>query len=225
MGADSLARVAGDFFATVMLVSEAGANASAEPSGLRSQLVAQLDALSKSPEAMALEAQELEEARFALVAWADEMLLRSEWPGAMAWSEDLLQTRLFRTNRGGDEFYERLARLRPEQSEARLIYFLCFCFGFEGQLIDHDAERQVLVQQHYDMLRAAGKARDQISSGQISPEAYELEVHLTPPTSGSLVRIIGRWAAIAAGLFVVLYGVLFIMASGVDLPPPSWQGR
>jgi type IV/VI secretion system ImpK/VasF family protein len=220
----SLGRVAGDFFASVMLVVEAGEAGQVDPSTLRGQLVTQLDAISKHPVAAALEPMELEDARFALAAWADELLVGSAWPGAGSWSSELLQTRLFRTNRGGDEFYERLGRLRPDQNAARQIYFLCFCFGFEGQLIGQEPERRALMQQHYDMLRAAGKARDLVAAGQLSPEAYQLEVHLEPPASGSLVRILSRWGLLAAGVLGVLWAVLAVLARRVPLPPDHWLG-
>jgi len=220
----SLGRVAGDFFASVMLVAEAGEAGQVDPATLRGQLVTELDALAKHPAATALEPMELEDARFALAAWADELLARSAWPSAAVWASDLLQTRLFRTNRGGDEFYERLARLRPDQNAARQIYFLCLCFGFEGQLIGQEPERRALMQQNYDMLRAAGKARDLVTAGQLSPEAYQLEVHLEAPTSGSLVRILSRWGLLAAGVLFALWAVLAVLSRRVPLPPDHWIG-
>lgn len=220
----SLGRIAGDFFASVMLVAEAGEAGQTDPATLRGQLVTQLDAVSKHPVATALEPMELEDARFALAAWADELLVRSAWSGADVWAADLLQTRLFRTNRGGDEFYERLGRLRPDQNAARQIYFLCFCFGFEGQLIGQEPERRALMQQHYDMLRAAGKARDLVNAGQLSPEAYQLEVHLEPPSSGSLGRILSRWGLLSAALLLGLWVVLAVFSRRVPLPPAHWIG-
>jgi type VI secretion system protein ImpK len=216
----TLGRVAGDFFATVLLVADAPDEHYVDPSQLRAQLVSQLDTIAKHPVATSLEAQELEQARFALVAWADEILLRSRWPGRDEWAQELLQLRLFRTNRGGDEFYERLARLRPDQTAARQIYFLCFAFGFEGQLVGEESQRQTVIQQNYDMLRASGLAQDLVvTTGQLSPEAYELEVHLDPPSSGSLARIALRWGGLAALIFGLLWGVLTFMAGRVPLPP------
>ena len=180
-----------------------------------------LDDLARHPVALALAPQELEDSRFALVVWADETILGSGWVGREQWGHELLQLQLFRTNRGGDEFYERLNRLRPDQSAARLIYFLCLAFGFEGQMIEQPEQRRALMQQNYDMLRAAGLARDVLSAGRVSPEAYELEVHLEPPASGSFGRVLLRWGGGAAVLFALLWGILTLLAGRVPLPPGS----
>lgn len=219
MAEPNLARLAGDFFATVLLVADAPQGQGVDPANLRAQLVSRLDALSRHPTAQAMGAQELDDARFALVAWADEALLRSHWHGRDEWAQELLQSRLFRTNRGGDEMYERLARLRPDQSAARRIFLLCFAFGFEGQLVDQPQQRQALIQQHYDMLRAAGQVRDLVTVGRLAPEAYELEVQLKPPSGGGITRILLLWAGGAALLFVLLWAILATLAAGVPLPP------
>lgn len=215
----NLGRAASDYIASVLLAAEAPEDHAVDASNLRAQLVGRLDEISKHPAAIGLEPQELDDAKFALVAWTDEILLLSRWPGREAWSQDLLQFALFRTNRGGDEFYERLARLRPDQSAARLIFFLCFCFGFQGQLVGEEPQRMALVQQNFDMLRAAGYATDLVTQGQLSNEAYNLEVHLEPPSSGTVLRVILRWGGGALLLFALFWGVLVFMASRVALPP------
>jgi type IV/VI secretion system ImpK/VasF family protein len=219
--AQSLARVAGDFIASVLLVAEAPSGHFVDPAALRAQLVRQLSALEKHPVAQALDSQEVDDARFALVAWADEKLLRASWSGQTEWAQELLQVSLYRTNRAGDEFYQRLTRLRPDQHAARLVFFLCFVFGFEGQLVGEESQRRVVIQQNYDMLRAAGQVQDMMTLGesQISPAAYELAIQLEPPPSGTVVRILLRWGGGAAVLFGLLWAILRFMAGTVSLPP------
>lgn len=219
MATSSLARSVDDFIARVLLVAESPAESGFDPSRLRAQLLEDLAALDRHPAAQRLDAQEIEHARFALAVWADEQLLESSWSGRESWGHEMLQMQLFRTNRGGDEFYERLSRLRPGESEARLIYFLCLVFGFEGQLVGDEAARRALIQQHFDMLRAAGLARDVVTSERLSPEAYSLEVHLEPPSSGAVRRIVFGWTALAATVFGLYWGGLWLMAQRVPLPP------
>lgn len=219
MAASTLARAADDFIARVLLVAESPAESGFDASRLRAQLLADLAALDRHPSAQHLDAQELDHARFALAVWADEQLLESSWSGREAWGHEMLQMQLFRTNRGGDEFYERLSRLRPGENQARLVYFLCLVFGFEGQLVGDEASRRALIHQHFDMLRAAGVARDLVTSDRLSPEAYELEVHLEPPSSGAARRILVGWTLLAATFFAIYWGGLWLMAQRVPLPP------
>ena len=221
MAEQNLGRAADDFIARVLLTTEAPPDQVIDPSQLRAKLLGDLGAFEKSPSAQSLEAQELDDARFALVAWADEMLLKADWSGRDAWAQELLQMQLYRTNRGGDEFFERLARLRPDQSGGRLVYFLCLAFGFEGQLVGDDAALRALAAQHLDMLRASGVARDLFTTERLSPEAYELEVHLEAPQSGTARRIVLGWAAVAGLVFLLCWGVLRLMAARVALPPGS----
>ena len=221
MAAASLGRAAGDFFARVLLVHETPGAIHVDASQLRAQLLGDLAALEAHPLAQRLDPQQLDDARFALVVWADELLLKTPWPGRDAWAHDLLQMRLYRTNRGGDEFYDRLARLRPDHGEARLVYFLCLVFGFEGQLVGAEPERRALLQQHFDLLRASGLARDLVTADRLSPEAYALEVELEAPSSGGARRILLGWTAAAALVFVLAWGALRLLAERVPLPPGS----
>ena len=221
MAAASLGRVAGDFFARVLLVHEAPGAAPPDASPLRAQLLDELAALDAHPFVQRLDAQQRDDARFALAVWADELLLKTPWPGRDAWAHDLLQMRLYRTNRGGDEFFDRLARLRPDHGEARGVYFLCLVFGFEGQLVGDEPARRALLQQHFDMLRASGLARDLVTAERLTPEAYALEIELEPPPSGGARRILFGWAAAAALVFVLAWGALRLLAERVALPPGS----
>jgi type VI secretion system protein ImpK len=204
-----------------MLAAESGQVQPSDPAALRQQLMTALQSFATHPATRQLGADEIEDARFALVAWADETLLRSQWPGREQWAQSLMQLELFRTNRGGNEFYEHLARLRPDQSSVREIHLLCLAFGFEGQLADREPERQTLIQQQLEMLRAAGHTRDLAASVPLSPAAYQLEIQLQPRSGSGLPRIILGWAGAAAGLFGLLWSILTYMAASVQLPPGS----
>ena len=204
-----------------MLAAESGQTQPSDPAALRQQLLTTLQSFATHPATRQLGAEEIEDARFALVAWADETLLRSHWPGREQWAQSLLQLELFQTNRGGNEFYEHLARLRPDQSVVREIHLLCLAFGFEGQMADREPERQNLIQQQFEILRAAGHARNLLTSVPLSPAAYELEIQLQPRSGSGLPRILLGWVAAATGLFGLLWSILTYMAASVPLPPGS----
>jgi type IV/VI secretion system ImpK/VasF family protein len=75
-----------------------------------------------------------QEACFAVVAWADETILKhSTWKHHPEWNAFPLQLEYFQTRNAGEEFFERLERLRPEQKEIREVYYLCLGLGFSGR--------------------------------------------------------------------------------------------
>lgn len=219
MGTPGLARVAGDFVASVALFDSSPEEQRPEAAVLRSRWLGLLDAALRHPAAQEVPAEELEHARFALVAWADEVALRSDWPGRDEWSHDPLQLQLFRTNRGGDEFFERLARVRPDQSDAREVFLLCLALGFEGQYAGREPERRQLMQQQLEMLRAAGRATDLASLSPLAPGAYELEIRLGRRGGADWRRIVLAWGGGALALLFVCWVALTCAAA--DFPEPG----
>lgn len=214
----TLGRAAGDFFAYVQLFQHSPPDQRPDAAGLRGQLLAHLEGFGKHPAAQAAPPVDLEEARFALVAWADEMILRTEWAGRDEWVREPLQLQLFRTNRAGDEFFERLSRLRAEQTDAREVFFLCLVFGLEGQYADRDSERRALLGQQYEMLRVAGRAADVATVSPLTPGAYDVEIHLPGHRHRSIWRPLGVLAALAALVFGVLFVVLYLLGGRVPAP-------
>ena len=214
----TLGRAAGDFFSYVQLFQQAPADQRADGTALRSRLMGLLEEFAKHPQARAASPVELEEARFALVAFADEMILRTDWDGRSDWLADTLQLQLFRTNRGGDEFFERLARLRAENTDAREIFFLCLVFGMEGQYADRDSERRALITQQFEMLRVAGRAADVATVAPVTPTAYEVEIQLPGQRQRSVWRPIVTLALLSSGVFAVLLVVLYLLGGRVPAP-------
>ena len=140
-------------FVSAFGAGEAGRELSA--SALNNQLLGMLDRFAKSDDLAELQPDDINECRFALVAWIDEVIHRSNWPGRAEWAAEPLQKRLYRTSRAGNVFYEHLQRLRPDQLRVREIYLLVLTLGFEGQYSDQPAERRALIAHQYDTLRAA----------------------------------------------------------------------
>lgn len=98
---------------------------------------AQLDALIAEARRNAHDAGHLdadvEQALFALAAWADEILIAANWPGAAQWQRSLLQRRYFNISNAGIAFFERLETLGPQQLPVREVYYLCLGMGFAGR--------------------------------------------------------------------------------------------
>lgn len=219
-GARTLGRVAGDVFAYGAAFQGAPEEARPPAGILRQQLHGLLEEFRKDPAAQAVAATELEEARFALVAWLDETVLRTTWAGRDEWQREPLQLQLFRTNRAGDEFYEHLARLRPDQADAREVYLLCLALGFEGHYAGQEAERRALMAREYEQLRAAGRALD-LGAEPVAPEAYEVEIALGDPGASRVWPSVLALAGGAAGVLGVLWLALRFLGHGVPVPPGS----
>lgn len=74
---------------------------------------------------------------FALVAFADEMILTSKLPFRAAWADQPLQLAYFNENAAGEEFFTRLDAIRKpgETATADVLesYYLCLSLGFKGR--------------------------------------------------------------------------------------------
>src|SRR5512134_2118281 len=82
--------------------------------------------------ALGIDPRDYDEARFAVCAWVDETILNMPWTHREEWLKSLLQSELYNTTKAGEEFFDRLNQLRPDQNHVREVYYLCLCLGFIG---------------------------------------------------------------------------------------------
>jgi len=77
---------------------------------------------------------ELAEARYALTAFMDEQILKSNWPGRAEWMNQPLQLQLYREYTAGENFFKRMTALmqRGTPSVALEVYYMCLTLGFRG---------------------------------------------------------------------------------------------
>ncbi len=218
MADQGLARVAADYITLVQLIQQAPGERLPEVQALRNQLLELLDAMTDDAAELGIEPAEVEEARFALAVWADETILRSEWPGREAWPAELLQARLFRTTRGGNEFYKHLKELSPEQQDAREVYFLALVMGFEGQYAGQEDQRNAIVAHQFKVLRAGGRGLDLGIEDPLVPSAYDVDIELPRVGGLGVMAILGLGLAALAGIYLVAWLVLYLVAGEVRLP-------
>lgn len=78
---------------------------------------------------------DLDEARYAIVAFIDEQLFKAPWAGRQEWMLEPLQLVHFNENTAGEGFFTRLDALEKEQRRLHVleIYFLCLTLGFQGK--------------------------------------------------------------------------------------------
>ena len=218
MALQSLARAAGDYVTLVQLIRQAPADRLPPVGELREQLLELLDEFNRDATEIGIDEEEIRDARFALAVWADESALRAEWPGREEWHRELLQSRLYRTTRGGNEFYERLGRLDSEHHDAREVFVLAMLLGFEGQYAGQTTERSAIITQQIRSLRAGSRGLDLSVDGPFMPSSYDLDIEI--PTIGglSLPAILGIGAGALVALYLFAWLILYLVAGEVPLP-------
>ena len=79
--------------------------------------------------------QDMIDAKFALAAFADEVIYHSTWPGKTQWLSNPLQLQFFGLNTAGDGFFVNLDNLHGARGRNHVaqIYFLCLALGFQGK--------------------------------------------------------------------------------------------
>jgi type VI secretion system protein ImpK len=79
--------------------------------------------------------QDMIDAKFALAAFADEIVYHSTWPGKTQWLSNPLQLQFFGLNTAGDGFFSNLDNLYGQRNRSHVaqIYFLCLALGFQGK--------------------------------------------------------------------------------------------
>lgn len=125
-----------ELFAYVLLFEQTHLQGEFQPSyeQVRRDIAALLEEQKAAAKRQGMLDRDYQDACFAVVAWADETILRhSTWKHHHEWSALPLQLEYFQTRNAGEEFFERLERVRPEQKEVREAYYLCLGLGFSGR--------------------------------------------------------------------------------------------
>lgn len=156
--------------------------------------------------ALGVSEESFKQARFAVLSWVDETVFNSNWPHRAEWQ--YLMLTYYRTSNAGEEFFQHLDRLRPQDNQIREIYYLCLSLGFQGKYA-FSSEQQGLK----DIKRALYKQLASTSGDirqsyqRLFPEAY-VKVEAAPPPKKP-----GAWLYYVAALAVplVLAGVLWWM--------------
>lgn len=158
-----------EWLALVQVVRSAGTIPDA--AGLRARALELKSKLEREASAAGLGAVDVEAAVYALVAFLDEIVLNSAGAAREVWVSRPLQLELFGQNVAGEEFFDRLERMRREREpriEALEVYFTCLALGFGGKFKGSGPERlQALVAEVARDVAAVRGAR----KAQLAPHA------------------------------------------------------
>ncbi|OQY29380.1 MAG: hypothetical protein B6244_03980 [Candidatus Cloacimonetes bacterium 4572_55] len=138
------------------------------------------------------EHEEIENAKFALISMMDEKV---------NWTQQPLQLEHFNTPNAGEEFFERMEKVRGN-SQVLEVFYLCLSLGFKGKYQIYEQEKlKYIISDAYRDLRRMLPERMRDRSADLSTHAYPDE---SSPTES--IRSIPFWPLFAS---ILVIGLLF----------------
>jgi len=84
---------------------------------------------------LGVDPRKYDKARYAVCAWADEMLSTMSWPHNQKWLNYTLQKQYYGTSNANTAFFTRLNALQSEEHSVREIYLYCLYLGYYGKYV------------------------------------------------------------------------------------------
>jgi type VI secretion system protein ImpK len=107
----------------------------------RSRVRAQID----RAEAMLGRKADWELAKYALVAWIDDLLIEAPWDGRQWWEENALEVELFNSRDAFSKFYIQAEEAQKlTKKDALEVFYVCVVLGFRGLYRDPTSEAELL---------------------------------------------------------------------------------
>jgi type VI secretion system protein ImpK len=150
-----------------------GAKDPGSPEAVRIKVLNLFKEFEESARAAGYKPQAVQDAKYAVTAYVDELVLGSNWTLKDAWSGNPLQLEFFNDFAAGEEFYKKLKAIREsgeaEKADVLEVYFLALAHGFKGMYIDLRGmeERKTLT----DQLGAEIRTLRNLQPGPLSPKA------------------------------------------------------
>lgn len=155
-------------FLTVLSISAGTSGLNLDPQSLKRQMFSLLDGVSESAAQDGEDAETINMARYALIAFADETIASrlSEWNSVLA-------LEAFQDNRAGEGFFEHAHNILREGTRPHLarIYTMCLAFGFRGQYAVRNTEGLEDIQKKLADFGDNGQV-DLASLAKVPPQAY-----------------------------------------------------
>lgn len=180
---------------------------------LRSRLHELFQSAEQRGRTAGLSQETLAQARYAVAAFLDEMLINSRWPHKDEWASRPLQYDFFGEFTAGEGFFKRLENIRggiPMNADLLELYTYCLMLGFEGQYKLQDREKlRGLIE---DLSRQIQGKRGEIAA--LSPSGRRPEELLEMVRSELPVWVIVATSVALVLLFYV--GLSFLIGQDVS---------
>jgi len=196
--APALADFCGDLLAFALQLKRSKDPGDAEL--LRQKIDEQFRALETRARQADVPQEDVQQAKYAIAAFIDEMVLTSSWPLKDSWADKPLQLAYFNDFAAGEEFYNKIDTLRGAKRNSVLeVYYLCLTLGFRGKYVDLQGmeKKKVLMDTMLREIRGAAPAAP--GTGGLSPSWQP------PDALPGIVKNFPAWfVAAACVLFIIL---------------------
>ncbi|HBH51619.1 MAG TPA: hypothetical protein DDY91_06990 [Planctomycetaceae bacterium] len=173
-----------------------------EPRGVQQRLVRSIDDAESKLRGQKW-AREWEFAKYALVAWLDEMLVAErefDWEGREWWSNNVLEVHYFKSRMCSTRFFEQARdALEANFLNAFEVYYDCVLLGFQGMYRDRLLAEQMApalrLSPHLDTLVSDAHRRLKLTSLPLVVEGRRPQLVLARPEHSARMT---RWAVALA---------------------------
>jgi len=155
--------------------------------------------------------EDYDQARFAVCAWVDEVILSSSWNQKNQWQREQLQRIYYHITDAGELFFERLNALGLHQREVREVYFLCLALGFMGRYC-HQGDEYLLEQlkaSNLKLLVGSSVGLPSLERTDLFPEAHPTDSVEVGPRKQRFRFSLFTMICLAGP--VVLFGLLLVI--------------
>jgi type VI secretion system protein ImpK len=164
-----------------------------------------LDELEQRGTTLRYSQNQIQGVKFALAAFADEVMLTAAFPMRDEWEKFPLQLEYFGEHLAGVKFFERLEEMiKNIETEADVIevYYVCMLLGFKGKYkVYMEDQLQGLMEATANQLRRVGRLQE----GDLSPH-WKVTDQPPPPSR----RGIPLWVTICASVLVVFVLLIYL---------------
>jgi type VI secretion system protein ImpK len=136
------------------------------PDIMKRRITTLLEDMDRRGTELGIQKRDLDDAKYAIVAFLDEQLFRARWAGRQEWMLEPLQLLFFNENTAGEGFFQRLTELENDPNRVHVleIYYLCLALGFQGKYAVRGGEGlAALMERLVGLIARATRLGDQLS--------------------------------------------------------------
>ena len=199
------------FLHVLEVLERIAANEAPDPAEERNRIRARLDQVELSLG----QTEDWQLAKYAIVAWIDEVFIEAVWDGADWWKEQPLEFEVFRTATAYSQFYETAEEASQlVRKDALEVFYICVVLGFRGMYKDPSAASGAIESMRFDLPQTMeGWASRYGSTIQVAQDVPRIDERPIPgdgaPWRDGKFLSIGSWL-VALVLAVILATIVIL---------------